>query len=123
MTVRMPEPQLAGRESALISALSAAVVEVYGEWAREHVVVHLDGVPEGRWGIGGRVADDAAPAVVFGIRETALARPDGEQIAARLVAGITDALAHIVGEQHRGGITVELAATPGRTAVAGLIAD
>ena len=54
VTARMPEAQLVGRESALITALTDAVVQVYGEWARDLVVVHLDGIPQGRWGIGGR---------------------------------------------------------------------
>jgi len=48
------------------------------------VVVHLDGIPQGRWGIGGRAVDDAALAITFGIREAALTRPGGREIAARL---------------------------------------
>ena len=59
LTARVPEAQLAGREPALITALTDAVAEVYSEWARDIVVVHLDGVPRGRWGVGGRAADDA----------------------------------------------------------------
>jgi len=95
---------------------------VYGEWARGLVVVHLDGIPHGRWGIGGRAVGDAAPAITFGIREAALARPDGDEIAARLVAGLTDAVVSVLGEQARGGTSVELAATPaGRTGVGGTI--
>jgi phenylpyruvate tautomerase PptA (4-oxalocrotonate tautomerase family) len=76
LTARVPEAQLAGREPALITALTDAVVEVYGEWARDLVVVHLDGVPRGRWGIGGRAVDDAAPAITFG-RERQIARLGG----------------------------------------------
>jgi phenylpyruvate tautomerase PptA (4-oxalocrotonate tautomerase family) len=122
LTARLPEAQLAGREPALIAALTSAVVEVYGEWARDLVVVQLDGVPPGRWGIGGRAADDAAPAITFGIRETALTRPGGSQIAARLVAGITDAVARVLGEQARAGTSVELVATPeGRSGLGGAI--
>jgi len=71
----MPEAQLAGRESALITALTDAVVGVYGEWARGLVVVHLDGIPRGRWGIGGLTVDDASPAITFGIREAGPDRP------------------------------------------------
>jgi phenylpyruvate tautomerase PptA (4-oxalocrotonate tautomerase family) len=111
LTARVPEAQLAGREPALIAALTDAVVEVYGQWARDIMVVHLDGVPQGRWGIGGRAADHAAPAITLGIREAALARPDGKQIAARLVAGLTDAVAAVLGEQARSGTSVELIAT------------
>ena len=124
LTARVPEAQLAGNEPALIAALTDAVVEVYGEWARASVVVHLDGVPRGRWGVGGRAADDAAPAITFGIRAAALARPDARQIAARLVAGLTDAVASVLGEQARGGTGVELVATPeGRTGTGGVLAE
>ena len=124
VTARMPEAQLVGRESALITALTDAVVEVYGEWARDLVVVHLDGIPQGRWGIGGRAADDAAPAITFGIREAALTRPNGNEIGARLVAGLTDAVASVLGEQARSGTSVELVATPaGRAGLGGAIAE
>jgi|SRR6185437_15038739 4-oxalocrotonate tautomerase family enzyme len=123
VTIRMPEDQLAGREPALITAMTEAVVQVYGEWARDLVVVHLDGMQKGRWGIGGKAVDDAAPAITFGIREAALTRPEGSQIAARLVAGLTDAVASVLGEQVRSGTSVELVATPeGRTGVGGTIA-
>jgi phenylpyruvate tautomerase PptA (4-oxalocrotonate tautomerase family) len=124
LTARVPEAQLAGHEPALITALTDAVVRVYGEWARGLVVVHLDGIPQGRWGIGGKAADDAAPAITFGIREAALTRPDGNEIAARLVAGLTDAVAGVLGEQTRRGTSVELVATPdGRTGLGGAIAE
>ena len=124
LTARVPEAQLAGREPALIAALTDAVVEVYGQWARDIVVVHLDGVPQGRWGIGGRAADHAAPAITLGIREATLARPDGKQIAARLVAGLTDAVAAVLGEQARGGTSVELIATQeGRAGIGGAITE
>jgi phenylpyruvate tautomerase PptA (4-oxalocrotonate tautomerase family) len=123
LTARVPEARLAGHEPALITALTDAVVQVYGEWARDLVVVHLDGIPQGRWGIGGRTADDAAPAITFGIREAALARPDGSEVAARLVAGLTDAVASVLGEQARRGTTVELVAMPeGRAGLGGAIA-
>ncbi len=122
LTARVPEAQLAGHESALITALTGAVVQVYGEWARDLVVVHLDGIPQGRWGIGGRVVDDAAPAISFGIREAALTRHDGSEIAARLVAGLTGAVASVLGEQARSGTSVELVATPaGRAGLGGAI--
>ena len=103
LAARVPEARLAGHEPALITALTDAVVQVYGEWARDLVVVHLDGIPRGRWGVGGKAADDAAPVITFGIRETALARPDGPQIAARLVASLTDAVASVL--EHRFGAT------------------
>ena len=123
LTARVPEARLAGNEPALITALTDALVEVYGEWAREIVVVHLDGVPRGRWGIGGKAVDDAAPAITFGIREAALTRPGGDETAARLVAVLTDAVASVLGEQTRGGTSVELVATPpGRSGVGGAMA-
>jgi phenylpyruvate tautomerase PptA (4-oxalocrotonate tautomerase family) len=122
LTARVPEAQLAGREPALIAALTDAVAQVYGKWAHDLVVVHLDGIPRGRWGVGGMAVDDAAPAITFGIRESTLARPDGGEIAARLVAGLTDAVASVLGEQARSGTSVELVATPeGRTGVGGAI--
>jgi phenylpyruvate tautomerase PptA (4-oxalocrotonate tautomerase family) len=124
LTARVPEAQLAGREPALITALTDAVAEVYGEWARDMVVIHLDGVPRGRWGIGGKAADDAAPAITFGIREAALARPDGKQVTARLIARLTDAVASVLGEHARSGTSVELAATPeGRTGIGGAVSE
>ena len=123
VTARVPEAWLAGREPALITALTESVVYVYGEWARDLVVVHLDGIPRGRWGVGGRAADDAAPAITFGIREAALTRPGGSETAARLVAALTDAVASVLGEQARGGTSVELVATPeGRSGLGGAMA-
>jgi phenylpyruvate tautomerase PptA (4-oxalocrotonate tautomerase family) len=65
------EADLAGREEALIGGLTEAVVAVYGEWARESVVVRLIGLPPGRWGIGGQPAANPAPSVAFGINEKA----------------------------------------------------
>jgi phenylpyruvate tautomerase PptA (4-oxalocrotonate tautomerase family) len=124
LTARVPEARLAGREPALIAALTDAVVEVYGEWARGLVVVHLDGVPGGRWGIGGKAVDDAAPAITFGIREAALTRPGGSEVAARLVAGLTGAVASVFGEQARAGTSVELVAAPaGRAGHGGVISE
>ena len=124
LRARVPEARLAGNEPALITALTDALVQVYGEWAREIVVVHLDGVPQGRWGIGGKAVDDAAPAITFGIREAALTRPGGDETAARLVAVLTDAVASVLGEQARRGTSVELVATPpGRSGVGGAMAE
>ena len=54
LTVYAPESVLTGREAPLIATLTDAVVAVYGDWAREHAVVLLIGVPPGRWGVGGR---------------------------------------------------------------------
>lgn len=113
LTVSATESQLSGRETALISALTDAVVAVYGEWSRLLVVVHLVAVPAGRWAVGGRIVDaDAAPEVRFGIRAGALTRPDGIDIARRLVAAVTDAVAGALGEQLRAAVLVELVPQP-----------
>jgi phenylpyruvate tautomerase PptA (4-oxalocrotonate tautomerase family) len=125
LTVRVLEPQLQGNESALIAALTDAVVEVYGgEWARDIAVIHLEGVPVGRWGLRGKPVDEAPPAIVFGIREAAFTRPDSGEIVAKLVRTVTDAVADVLGAHLRDAITVELVATPaGRTAIGGVIVD
>ncbi|MGI5130561.1 tautomerase family protein [Pseudonocardia sp. CA-107938] len=110
LTVSVAESQLAGREAPLISALTDAVAAVYGEWARPLVVVQLVGLPAGRWAVGGRVVEaEAAPEVRFGIRAGALTRPDGPDIARRLVAAVTDAVAAGLGERLRKSVLVELA--------------
>ncbi|MFI5622574.1 4-oxalocrotonate tautomerase family protein [Nocardioides sp. NPDC051685] len=93
LTVQAAEVQLAGHEDTLITALTDAVVGVYGDWARPLVVIRLVGVPTGRWAVGGVPTDNPAPEVAFGIRAGALARPDGRDIARRLVAAVTDAVA------------------------------
>jgi phenylpyruvate tautomerase PptA (4-oxalocrotonate tautomerase family) len=120
LIVYASEPDLAGREAEVISALTDAVVAVYGEWAREIAVVQLVGIPPGRWGIGGRPADAPAPRVTFGIKDAAFSRPDADDIVARLVTGVTDALVTVFGERVRAGTTVELVGTPaGRSGVGG----
>ncbi|OXM73669.1 MULTISPECIES: tautomerase family protein [Amycolatopsis] len=123
LTVHVLESDLAGRETELIEGLTEAIVAVYGEWAREIAVVRLAGVPANRWGIGGKPAEAPAPAVTFGIREAAFERPDADDLVARLVAGVTDAIVAVFGERVRPGVTVELVGTPaGRTGVGGVVA-
>lgn len=120
LTVHVLEPQLTGHENDLNTRLTDAVTSVYGEWARDLVVVQLVGLAVGRWAVGGVARQEAAPTVTFALRESALARADGPQIAARLVAAVTDAVAMALGEQHRGKIVVDLVATrDDRTAVGG----
>ncbi|GAA5123905.1 tautomerase family protein [Pseudonocardia adelaidensis] len=120
LIVYASEPDLAGREADVISALTDAVVGVYGEWAREIAVVQLVGIPAGRWGIGGRPAEAPAPRVTFGIKDAAFARPDAGDIVAGLVNGVTEALVGVFGERVRAGTTVELVGTPaGRSGVGG----
>lgn len=117
------DSDLTGREAPLIEGLTGAVVAVYGEWAREGVVVRLIGVPHGRWGVGGRAATAAAPTVTFGIREAAFSRPDAPDVVARLIGGVTDAIVAVLGEPVRAGLVVDLVAEPaGRTGVGGVVA-
>lgn len=88
---------------------------------QRHRRVQLIGLPANRWGIGGKPAG-AAARVVFGIREAAFARPDAEDIKARLVAGVTDAIVAVLGERSRSRVTVELVASPdGRTGIGGVL--
>jgi phenylpyruvate tautomerase PptA (4-oxalocrotonate tautomerase family) len=122
LSVRVMESDLAGNETALIRTLTDAVVAVYGEWARATVDVHLVGVPQHRWGLGGVPAAAPSPAVTFGIRESVFDRPDADAIVARLVAGVTDAVVEVFGERVRAGVLVEFVATPaGRTGLGGAV--
>ena len=122
LTVHVLESDLVGRETDLIKALTDAVVAVYGDWARDIAVVHLIGLPASRWGIGGRPAQEPSPSVTFGIKEAAFSRPDAEQIVARLISGVTDAIVTVFGERVRSGVSVELVGTPaGRTGTGGVV--
>jgi phenylpyruvate tautomerase PptA (4-oxalocrotonate tautomerase family) len=122
LTVHVLEGDLVGRETALIEALTDAVVAVYGDWARDIAVVQLIGLPPNRWGIGGKPAETPSPSVTFGIREAAFGRPDAQDIVARLISGVTDAVVAVFGERVRSGVTVELVGTPaGRSGVGGVV--
>ena len=123
LTVVVLEDDLVGREAELIAGLTDAIVAVYGDWAREIAVVHLIGLPAHRWGIGGEQAKAPSPSVVFGIREEAFSRSDAQEIADRLVSGVTDAVVAVFGERVRSGVTVELVGSPAsRTAIGGVMA-
>jgi hypothetical protein len=79
------------------------------------------GIPEGRWGLAGKVATSAAPMVEFGIREEAFARPDAAELAPAIMAAVTDAVASVLGEELRPDLLVELIGTPAaRTGVGGV---
>ena len=122
LTVHVPENRLAGAEPRLITALTEAIVGVYGEWARDLVAVRLDGVPAGRLAQGG-AAVDTCVSVTLGIRAGAFDRPDAAQLSARLGAALTDAVAAALGENIRPGTTVELVPSPPeRTFIAGTAA-
>jgi len=120
LTVHALESQIAGHERDLITRLTEAVTSVYGEWARDLVVVRLVGLAVGRWAVGGVAPQEVAPTVTFALREKAFTRTDGPLIAARLVAAVTDAVATTLGEHHRDRTVVDLVATRDeRTAVGG----
>ncbi len=122
LTVHVLESDLVGRETDLIEALTDAVVAVYGDWAREIVVVQLIGLPASRWAIGGKPAQAPSPSVTFGIKEAAFERPDAAEIVARLVSGVTDAVVAVFGERVRSGVAVELVGTPaGRSGIGGVV--
>jgi phenylpyruvate tautomerase PptA (4-oxalocrotonate tautomerase family) len=117
--VHMFEEALDGRvEPTTIRALTDATVEVYGERARELVVVEIFGIPRRRWGIGGVPAAEHRPTVTLRMREPALHRVDGAP--ERLIASITDAMAGVLGDQVRDHLAVTIVGIPtGRSGVAG----
>jgi phenylpyruvate tautomerase PptA (4-oxalocrotonate tautomerase family) len=122
LTVHLAESWLTGKEPGLVAALTDAVVDVYGEWARGLVSVRLAGVPEGRFAQGGTAADTNAM-VSLGVRAGVFDRPDAAEITARLGAALTDAITRVVGEDLRAGTMVELVASPPeRTFVGGALA-
>ncbi|PZT70786.1 hypothetical protein DN402_05320 [Streptomyces sp. SW4] len=111
LTVHLPENRLTGKESMLVTALTDAIVSVYGEWARDLVSIRLTGVPAGRFAQGGKAVDTSA-SVVMGIRAGVFDRPDAAQITAHLGTALTDALTHVIGDDMRTGTMVELVASP-----------
>lgn len=122
LTAHLPENRLTGREPELISALTAAIVDVYGEWARQHVLIRLAGVPAGRLAQGSEPADTTA-LVSLGVRAGVFDRPDAPEITARLGAALTDAITGVLGAEFRAGTMVELVASPQeRTFVGGALA-
>ncbi|SNR38913.1 tautomerase family protein [Actinomadura mexicana] len=120
LTVHLPEDKLAGNESELITALTEAIVGVYGEWARGLVGIRLSGVPAGRFAQGGKAVDTNV-SLLMGVRAAAFERPDAAEISANLAAALTDAVTDVLGEDLRPGTTVELVPSPQeRTFVAGV---
>lgn len=123
LTVHLPENRLTGNEPTLVAALTDAVVDVYGEWARDLVSVRLAGVPAGRFALGGKAVDTNA-SVILGVRAGVFDRPDAAQITARLGAALTDAITRVVGDDLRAGTTVELVSSPPeRTFVGGTLVE
>ncbi|WP_217167843.1 tautomerase family protein [Streptomyces sp. AC512_CC834] len=111
LTVHLPESRLTGREPVLVAALTDAIADVYGEWARDLVSVRLAGVPAGRFAQGGKAVDTKA-SVVLGVRVGVFDRPDAARVTARLGAALTDAIARVIGDDLRPGTMVELVASP-----------
>ncbi|MGW4034524.1 tautomerase family protein [Streptomyces sp. NPDC004838] len=121
LTVHLPENRLTGREPMLVAALTDAIVDVYGEWARDLVSVRLTGVPAGRFAQGGKAVDTNA-SVILGVRAGVFDRPDAAEITARLGTALTDAITRVVGDDLRPGTMVELVASPPeRTFVGGAL--
>ncbi|WP_214415695.1 tautomerase family protein [Sphaerisporangium fuscum] len=122
LTVHLPENRLTGSEAKLVTALTEAIVGVYGDWARDLVSIRLAGVPAGRFAQGG-TAVDTNVSVTLGVRAGVFDRPDAAQITARLGAALTDAITRVLGEELRTGTMVELVASPQeRTFVGGALA-
>ncbi|MFH8706127.1 4-oxalocrotonate tautomerase family protein [Streptomyces rubrogriseus] len=122
LTVHLPENRLTGNEPVLVAALTDAVVDVYGEWARDLVSIRLAGVPAGRFAQGGKAVDTKA-SVILGVRAGVFDRPDADRTTARLGAALTDAITQVVGDDLRAGTMVELVASPPeRTFVGGVLA-
>ncbi len=122
LTLHLPENRLTGREPELIAALTEAIVDVYGAWARDLVGIRLAGVPAGRLAQGGEAADTSV-LVTLGVRAGLFDRPDADQITGRLGAALTDAVTGVLGEELRPGTMVELVASPPeRTFVGGALA-
>ena len=122
LTVHLPENRLTGNEPGLVTALTEAIVDVYGEWARDLVTIRLAGVPAGRFAQGGKAVDTNA-SVTLGVRAGVFDRPDAAEITTRLGTALTDAITHVLGEELRAGTMVELVASPPeRTFVGGSLA-
>ncbi|MEV4349974.1 hypothetical protein AB0J83_36410 [Actinoplanes sp. NPDC049596] len=116
------EDELAGREPALITALTDAVVSVYGEWARDSVEVRLIGIPTGRWARGGEPVTTAAPAISFSMREEVFTRDDAPRLTAALITALTDAATTVFGEDRRDAVLVDLIGQPTtRTGLGGTV--
>src|SRR5262245_47145527 len=92
---QVPSNRLTGREPMLVAALTDAIVDVYGEWARDLVSVRLAGVPAGRFAQGGKAVDTNA-SVILGVRAGVFDRPDAAQITARLGTSLTDAITRVL---------------------------
>ncbi|BCJ47444.1 hypothetical protein GCM10010168_18020 [Actinoplanes ianthinogenes] len=124
VTLYALEAELAGREPALITELTDAVVSVYGDWVRGSVDVRLIGIPAGRWARGGVPVTTAAPAVSFGMREEVFAREDAGTVIARLVTAFTDAVTAVFGAGRHDEVLVELVGQPtSRSGLGGRVID
>ncbi|MGK5532737.1 tautomerase family protein [Streptomyces sp. URMC 129] len=121
--VRIHEEELDGEvEPKLVLALTDALGGVYGEHLRSLAVVELFGVPRQRWGVGGESGGPNAPVVSLHLREAALRLPGVEDVPARLIRSLTDAVVTVFGEAVRRHVTVHIVGVPaGRSGVGGVI--
>jgi phenylpyruvate tautomerase PptA (4-oxalocrotonate tautomerase family) len=110
-------------EPKIIRALTDAVVEVYGERARELVVVEIFGVPKARWGRGGEpIGDETVAQVTLNMREIALERPEIDDVPKQLIASITEAVVSVLDDSVREDLNVLIVGIPkGRSGVAGAV--
>lgn len=107
-------------ETKLIRSLTEAVVDVYGDFARELAVVEIFGVPKSRWGVAGKPAGSVRPLVTLNMREPALSRPGVENPPARLIEAITNRVCEVLGEDVRKDVDTLIVGIPtGRSGVAG----
>jgi phenylpyruvate tautomerase PptA (4-oxalocrotonate tautomerase family) len=109
-------------ERQVIEALTDAVVGVYGAQARQLVVVELFGVPRGRWGVGGVAIERIEPVVTLTMREPALHRATIDDVPARLIESITDAMTDVFGPDVRDHVHVQVVGIPtGRSGIGGAV--
>lgn len=112
LRVRLAEDAIsAAVEERIIAELTDAIAAVYGGWARPIAVVEIIGIPAGRWGLAG-VRAVPVPAVTLNIRGEALAPPDGDARAARLIAELTAAVGRALGSAAAEHATVDLLGIP-----------
>lgn len=119
VTVTLAEELLDGTvEEPLVRRLTDAVVAVYGDWARPLVVIAFHGVPTARLAVGGALGTAPAPAVQLSSRAGLFTQvPDAAE---RLAAGLTDAVAAVLGDATRRDVAVTLVGVPDdRSAVGG----
>ncbi|MDT0270523.1 hypothetical protein RM844_30050 [Streptomyces sp. DSM 44915] len=107
-------------DQRLATALTDAVVAVYGDWARPLVVIAFHALPTARFAVGGQLGTVPPPAVELRSRAGIFTLvPDA---APRLAAGLTDAVVGVLGEDVRADTAVTLVGVADdRSAVGGVL--